>query len=114
MIDTTGMPCSARALLCAAALVALAPTRAQARPDPADAAAPVPALVYASPLASFRALADEAPVPWRQANDTAARIGGWRAYAREAGAPAQPASSAAPGAAAPAGHAAHDTKRGRP
>lgn len=86
------------ALLFLAALGTAAPGAAEPRPDPLDATAPVPALKYSSSLAGFRALGDDKPVPWKEANDTAARIGGWRAYAREARAPAPGASAAMPGA----------------
>lgn len=66
-----------------------------ARPDPADARAAVPAAVYRSPFViTDRRTADSAVGPWRDANDRVARIGGWRAYAREAAAGA--ASSATP------------------
>ena len=102
------MDSSAPALLLAAAF-AIAPSGAviaEPRPDPADAAAPVPALKYESPLAGYRALADDKPTPWREANDTTARIGGWRSYAREAREPLPPA----PAASAPAGHHGHTTK----
>jgi hypothetical protein len=75
-----------------AVLTAALPCGAQPRPDPLDATAPVPALKYSSSLNSFRAFGDDKPVPWKEANDTTARIGGWRAYAREARAPAPAAS----------------------
>ena len=78
-----------------AVLTAAVPCGAQARPDPLDATVPVPALTYRSSLDSFRVFGDDKPVPWKEANDTTARIGGWRAYAREARAPA-PAASAPP------------------
>jgi hypothetical protein len=76
----------------------------QPGPDPADAQAAVPALVYKPPLANYRSLGDEAPADWRQANDTVRAVGGWRAYAREAArdpqAPANAASQPAPKAVA--------------
>jgi hypothetical protein len=81
------------ALLLAAALTCAAPCTAQPRPDPLDAQAPVPALRFNSSLGSFRGLGDDKSVPWKEANDTTARIGGWRAYAREARAPAAAASA---------------------
>jgi hypothetical protein len=73
------------------------------RADPLDAQARVPAVTYGSPLASYRRLGDDKRVPWTEANETVNRIGGWRAYAREAqqadpAAPA-PVPSAAPNAA---------------
>jgi hypothetical protein len=80
-----------------AVLSAAAPGMAQPRPDPLDATVSVPALTYRSSLGSFRALGDDKSVPWKEANDTTARIGGWRAYAREARAPAPAASAPLPG-----------------
>jgi hypothetical protein len=83
------------------ALVALAqPT--PSRPDPLDAQAPVPAVTYRSPLETYRALGEVRPVPWRAANDTVNRIGGWRAYARQAQQPE--AAASAPASAPRHGH----------
>ncbi len=87
-------------VLCAAPLVVAAqaaPSTPPARPSPLDANASVPPLVQRSALAGYRKLREEPLQPWKQANDEVARIGGWRAYAREA---AQPASAPAsvPGA----------------
>lgn len=82
-----------RATLCASTFAAQAqgasppsgPTPAPAaRPDPLDAKAGVPALSYRSSFSRYRSLSDDKPVSWREANDAVARIGGWRAYAREA------------------------------
>jgi hypothetical protein len=91
-----------RALLAAITLTgtSLAPAQsAPPRPDPADAKAPTGALVYRSALAAYRSHgAPVSPLPWREANDAVERIGGWRAYAREASAAPAPAASA-PGAA---------------
>lgn len=83
-----------------------APGRTE-RADPLDAQARVPAITYASPLASYRRLGDDKRVAWSEANQTVNRIGGWRAYAREAQQPhpANPA-SVARGASAPAPSAA--------
>jgi hypothetical protein len=58
--------------------------------DPLDARATVPALVYQSTLGTYRRLGGDKPVPWREANATVGRIGGWRAYAREAAEAAPP------------------------
>ena len=41
-------------------------------------------VTYQSALANYRAYGDVEVQPWRAANDTVLRIGGWRAYAREA------------------------------
>jgi hypothetical protein len=57
---------------------------ASARPDPADASAPVPPLVVRSALGAHRGMTDETLGSWREANDTVGRIGGWRTYAKEA------------------------------
>ena len=116
------IPLSARAVLllaaCSAVLQAAAQTVASARPappDPLDAKAAVPAPRYASAFARFQRGDADKPVSWREANDTVARIGGWRVYAREAkqpdAAPAAtpPAAAPAPQKAAPmpAGHGGH-------
>ena len=89
-----------------------APGRAE-RADPLDAKATVPAATYASPLAGYRRLGDDKRVSWKDANETVNRIGGWRAYAREAQQPdtagSAPAAGTAPApsaGAAPA-HAGH-------
>lgn len=39
---------------------------------------------YRSPIDGYQGFADPALAPWKEANDTVGRIGGWRAYAREA------------------------------
>ena len=89
-----------RWLLPAALAAALSAAQAQKSPSlatatgPLDANASVPPLVYRSTLSTYRRLGDDKPVPWREANETVTRIGGWRAYAREASQPA--ATDAAP------------------
>lgn len=72
-----------------------------ARPDPLDAQARVPAAVHSSALAGYRRLGDDRRVDWKEANETVNRIGGWRAYAREAQQP-DPAASAPAGSPRPA------------
>ncbi len=72
--------------------------------DPSDAAVPVPRVVYASPLPGVAAATPQRVGSWRDANDLTGRIGGWRAYAREAqdrssGAATPPAAVTAPSAA---------------
>jgi hypothetical protein len=105
-------PTSLRRLLPAACAVVVGSALAQTAPrsapaaDPLDPAASVPALVHRSSLTTdYRRLRAEPAVPWREANDTVGRIGGWRAYLREASQPepaavpsppARPASAAAP------------------
>jgi hypothetical protein len=98
------------ALLFAATLVHAQSAAPRAEPpDPLDPRARVPAAAYPSALASYRRLGEDRPVPWKEANATVNRVGGWRAYAREAqqteaaaSAPGRhivppPASGAAPG-----------------
>lgn len=90
------------ALLTAMAWAQSPPPKASAkaaRPDPLDARAVVPAARYVSPLAHYRRLDDSPPLAWKEANDAVARIGGWRAYAREA---QQAPASAGDAASAPA------------
>ena len=53
-------------------------------------------LAYVSVLAQYKAYAEQAVSSWPQANATVERIGGWRAYAKEAAAP--PVVPPAPGA----------------
>lgn len=72
------------------------------RPDPMDPTAPVPPLHWRSSLSAYPAWRDEPLGDWRAANDTVGRVGGWRAYAREA---AQARGSAAAGTAGAAGAA---------
>lgn len=84
--------------LAALSAQAEAPARSP-RPDPLDAQASVPAMRWQSSLQPAGAAAADKPLPWREANDTAARIGGWRAYAREAQQPdpvVKPAAASAP------------------
>ncbi len=52
--------------------------------DPADPRADVPALPYRSPFVGYRPFVSGPVGPWRDMNDEVARIGGWKAYAREA------------------------------
>ena len=54
------------------------------RVDPLDAQAGVPAVTYSSSLAGYRPLGDDKRIPWKAANETVNRVGGWRAYTREA------------------------------
>jgi hypothetical protein len=90
--------------LAAAASIALAQTHDHhshaASPggarDPANAAERVPAARYESPFAGYRRQREEPVGSWRDANDTVGRIGGWRAYAREAADAARDAQKPAP------------------
>lgn len=99
-----------RSISPAIVLLALAqPAHAQpsgegAARNPADPGAQTPSLHYKSPFAGYRPFAGGAVGPWRDANDEVARIGGWKAYAREAyeaAKQAAPAGAAAKPSAAP-------------
>lgn len=83
------------------ALLILPLSGGAAPPDALDASAPVPLALHESAFKNYRSHADATVRDWRTTNDTVGRIGGWRAYAREANPPApapakQPASSPAP------------------
>lgn len=49
----------------------------------ADRSRDAPAVSRAG-LENYRPFTDEKVAPWKQANDLVAKIGGWRAYAKEA------------------------------
>jgi hypothetical protein len=82
-------------LACTATLTA-AVSVCSAAPDPLDPKVPVAAPVHRSVFEGYRRFDDMKPLPWRQANDTVERIGGWRSYAREAGQAPAAASAARP------------------
>lgn len=66
------------------ALLAL-PAMAQVTPPPAT---PAPAtLPYTSAFDGYQPFTDEKLKPWKESNATVEKIGGWRAYAREAAEP---------------------------
>lgn len=87
----------AAAMLLATTMAAAQTAGGNGRSDPLNPRADVPALQYDSALARYRRLGEDKPLGWKDANDTAQRIGGWRTYAREAAAPASAAASAPPG-----------------
>lgn len=91
--------CAAAWLLCGA-VTALAQDKVATKGDPLDAHARVPAVTYQSPLDGYRRLTEDKPLSWKGANEAVSRIGGWRAYAREAqqpdAAPSAPATRGAP------------------
>ena len=60
-------------------------------------------LQYKSAISGYQVYADQEVLPWREANDRVGRIGGWRAYAKEA-ATGQPAPDTPPAANPHAGH----------
>jgi hypothetical protein len=67
---------------------------------------------YRSAFEGYRPYKDEPLLPWRQANDTVGRIGGWQAYAREAQGAAAPAPQASSPSAASAPATGHGDHRG--
>lgn len=76
-----------------------------------NVAAPAPVQMQMAPqpwrsaFEGYQPYTDEKQVPWKDANDTVGKIGGWRAYAKEAAQPANTADKPT-GATAnpPAGH----------
>jgi len=98
-------------LACAAGLSAATGAGLAAPADPLNPDVPVAPPSHRSAFDGYRRLADPKPTPWRQANDTVERIGGWRTYAREANAPPPDAAASAaapPTHNAPAGHGGPD------
>lgn len=83
-------------------------TPREARRDPLDAKADVPPLRYESPFALYRRMTETKVGSWPEANETVNRIGGWRAYIREA------QGASAPGAGAPVGRPDPDPVRRAP
>ena len=63
----------------------LAAAQGRSPPAPAGGATVPVDLEYRSTCDGYQRFADEKVGPWIDANDTVGRIGGWRAYAREAG-----------------------------
>ena len=74
----------APAFLVAVSSASLAQTAPGKRADPLDPSAAVPPLAFQSTLAGYQRHAEQPVGSWREANDTVNRIGGWRAYAKEA------------------------------
>ncbi len=82
-------------LAAAAPLAWAQPAPGGSKPDPQEVNASVPRVIYRSPLADYRALSDEKVKSWKETNDKVGRIGGWRAYAKEAQEP-EPAGNSTP------------------
>lgn len=95
-----------RAVLGAISLTSLA---VQAQPAPQPAPKP-PA--FQSAFEGYQPYTDDKTGNWKAANDTTAQIGGWRAYAKEASAPAVQTTPQT--AAQPAPPIAPDTSRTKP
>lgn len=92
---------------------AMATLAAVAQPVPASVSAtPASAptvLTYKSAFEGYRPFSDEKPIPWKEANDTVYRRGGWQAYAKEASSTGAATEAESPkgGAAAPAAPPGH-------
>jgi len=54
------------------------------RANPVNAQAIVPPAIYLSTLQNYRPFRDQEVGFWRELNDSTARIGGWRVYAKQA------------------------------
>lgn len=80
--------------------VSAQPVRPPAQAEPVQQAGP-PA--YRSAFEGYRAFSDEKVAPWKDSNDTVGKIGGWKAYAREAQ-EGQAGSQQTPAPEAPAPH----------
>ncbi len=79
-----------------AAMLLSGPAFAQTPPAASSAPTAVaPAVSPASAFDGYRRFEAQPIAPWRDSNDTVGRIGGWKAYAREA---QQPASAPEPAA----------------
>ena len=104
-------PHIAAALAAALAAGTAAAQTGASRPDPLDAGASVPVTTYKSPFGAYRTQSEPEVAPWRDSNDTAARIGGWRAYAREAQGAATAPTVPAATPPAPAKPASADAKK---
>lgn len=75
---------ASRSLIALAALAAgTAVADSGKRPDPADAGARAPAPTYRSAFEGYLSLEERKPIPWRDANDETARIGGHIGILRE-------------------------------
>jgi hypothetical protein len=99
---------AASSALLALAVSGQAPPEAVPDPTAQSQTAPAP---YRSALQGYQPYSDINVMPWREANDTVGKIGGWRAYAKEAaegqGSEAKPPADG--GAADP--HAGHGKPR---
>jgi len=91
-----------------AACAALAQTAAPANESNARPDIAPPVLEYRSVFEGYRPFGEVDPVPWREANDTVLRRGGWRAYARESDSAVEAPSSPSK----PDPHAGHSMHHG--
>ena len=84
----------------------VAPTSSASAVPPGEASGHGP--VYRSVFDGYRAFTDQPVLSWRESNDLVGRIGGWKAYAREAQqSDAPPAKDSRPSADPAGDHAGH-------
>lgn len=74
-------------LLLSASLVHAQPTPGAVTTAPGNTASGETPFQYHSVFTHYQLFNDQQVIPWRDANDTAGKIGGWRFYAREASQP---------------------------
>lgn len=86
----------APALLVVVATTAAAQATSRPKADPLNASVAVPPVVFRSTLTQYQRHTEQPVGSWKEANETVNRIGGWRAYAREASQPESPAAPAVP------------------
>ena len=65
-------------------LSGIAAAQLPAAVSPASRAAPASPLPYRSAFEGYKPYTDDKLLNWKEVNDTTGRIGGWRAYAKEA------------------------------
>lgn len=101
-----------------AALPAMAALTVAAQTTPAPSSAPATsspsALPYRSALDGYQPFGDEKAIPWKEANDTVYRRGGWRAYAKEAAEGSKEGASTSGGVDPHAGHSMPGPKKEQP
>jgi len=91
------LPMLALALWASAAHGQAAAPKAPVAPGtPATAQQDTTPAAFRSALEGYQPYADDRMVPWKEANDSVGRIGGWREYARHARQPHAPDAAARP------------------
>ncbi|WP_293932080.1 hypothetical protein [Iodobacter sp.] len=64
--------------------ISLLLTATTAQSDEISAPASITRLEYHSVLTQYQPYREQVLIPWRESNETVAKIGGWRVYAKEA------------------------------
>lgn len=83
-------PLLAYGLVLISALPGLSAAQNPAPATPALATQATQPPAFRSAMDGYKPYTEESTVNWKEANDTAARIGGWRVYAKEARQPQAP------------------------